>query len=463
MNQPVSSDVSVPKQPTDSSLPTTVRWRVGTLAYTSAALGMVVLWLSLGNAGASFRDRIYPDSISLLLKKLGASNTALMVLTVVLTNAITMIFGPTISYKSDRYRSRFGRRIPFLLIATPVGALAMVGIAFTPQLGEASTAVLGVYSSLIALGVFSSIYHLAFITTSAVFGGLVNDVIPRPVLGRFFALLRIISLICGVVMNYVILKHVEAHFRLIFLSLAAVFAFTYIVMCLMVKEGDYPPPEKDAGDFRSGGFIAAIRVYVHECFSKSYYRWVFAALALSGLAVIPINSFSIYYAKSLNMPMGDYGTIKAINHTCGIFFAFPIGMLVDRFHALRVTMATMVLYCVTVLLGAILIRTPWSFGWAVFGHMVVSGFYLSASGALAQMLLPRLKFAQFLSASLVITSVATIVLSLGMGYLLDATGSNYRLTYIAGGVLAAAAVVVMYIVYRKFMAMGGPDGYVAPE
>jgi MFS family permease len=447
----------------------TKRWRIGTLAYTTSGLVAVIFWLLLGDFGNSLRDRAYPDSINLLMKKLDASNTALAFLTIFLPQGIAMLFGPTISYKSDRFRGRFGRRVPFLLLATPIVAMAMIGIAFAPQLGTMLHAISGsgsaaiAYFALIVVGVVSAFYHLASVGTTVTFSGLINDVIPRPVLGRFFAMFRIVSLICGVIINYFVLRHVEAHFRLVFVSLALVFAITFVLMCLKVKEGAYPPPEHTPDDFRAGGFLAAVRIYFRECFSVSYYRWVIAALALGSLAGVPVNVFSVYYMKSLGLSVGDYGTIKAINHACGMLLAYPIGMLVDRFHALRISMATMALYALTLLLGGVFIRTPWSFGWAVFGHMVVSGLYLSASGALAQMLLPRIKFAQFFSASVVISSIATMITSVILGFILDNSGSNYRLTYFAGFGVATVCLATMAVVYRKFTALGGKTGYVPPE
>src|SRR6185436_11887591 len=104
----------------------------------------------------SLRDRAFPDTMNLLLKKLGASNTALVILTVVLSNALIMLFGPTISYKSDRYRSRLGRRIPFLLISTPIAAVAMIGIAFTPELGRSLASLSPAYGALIVFGLCSA-------------------------------------------------------------------------------------------------------------------------------------------------------------------------------------------------------------------------------------------------------------------------------------------------------------------
>ena len=447
------------------------RWTVGTLRYTTAGLALVLFWLLLGTLGASFRDRAAGDMVSLLLRRLGASNIALMVLTVVIPTAISVIFLPTIGYKSDRFRSRWGRRAPFLLVATPVAAAVMVGTAFTPELGGmlrgmfGSGPLAGANFALIVFGLFSAMGHFATLTTGMAFPALVNDVVPRPIMGRTFSLFRVISLLCGILMNYVFFRYYESHFQPIFLVLALFFFTAYMLMAFMVKEGEYPPPDDAAAvdDIRAAGFFAAMKIYLRECLSMPYYRWVIAALALAALAGGPVNWYSTWYMKSLGMDLGDYGKVKAINHTCGLLLAFPIGMLVDKVHVLRVSMVTMGMYAVTLMLGAIFIRSPWSFGWAVFGHMVVAGFFLSASGALAPLLLPRLKFAQFHSAAVVVTSIATIIMSLVMGWILDHTGSNYRLTYVASSALAFATLAVMIVVYRKFMALGGPRGYIAPE
>ena len=85
-----------------------------------------------------------------------------------------------------------------------------------------------------------------------------------------------------------------------------------------------------ADDIRSRGFFGAVKIYFRECFRNPYYRWVFAMLALAGLAAVPVNFFSVFYMKSLHMDGDTYGKIKALNHTCGILVAFPIGMMLAR-------------------------------------------------------------------------------------------------------------------------------------
>jgi hypothetical protein len=81
-------------------------WTIGSLTYTTAGLALVIFWLLLAQVGLSLRDRAAGDATSLLLRRLGASNTALAFLTVVVSTAIVVLFGPAISYRSDRFRSR---------------------------------------------------------------------------------------------------------------------------------------------------------------------------------------------------------------------------------------------------------------------------------------------------------------------------------------------------------------------
>ena len=50
-----------------------------------------------------------------------------------------------------------------------------------------------------------------------------------------------------------------------------------------------------------------------------------------------------------------------------------------------------------------------------------------------------------------------------VGQLLDATGNVYRYTFLTSGIIGVLALVTLIIVYIRFMRMGGPKGYVAPE
>lgn len=443
-------------------------WTVGTLVYTSAGLALLFLWLLLGDFALSMRDRSVGPVVQLFLRREGVSDTVMAALMSSLPPLLAMIITPIVSYRSDRLRSRWGRRIPYLIIPTPIAAAAMVGIALTPWISAALYRTTGgVFSqgacTIAVFGVFWTLFEVAAIVSGAVFGGLINDVVPRPVLGRFFGLFRAVSLIDGMIFNYFLLQHAESHFLPMFIAIAVVFGGGFVLMCLKVKEGQYPPPHEMQGlDAEKRGFVPAIKTYCKECYSLSHYRWCFAAFTVATLAFVPINVFSIFYAKSLNMDMAYYGKLIAMSYMVSLGLAYPLGSLVDRFHPLRVGILAMVLYAVTTAWGAFYIHDPTTFGIALVLHTILSGTYFTATASLGQRLLPRSKFSQFASAGGIITSMAMMGAGPIMGQILDRTNHNYRLTFVAGLIIACVSVMLLVVLHHKFMAMGGPGKYIAP-
>lgn len=456
-------------------------WTVGTLVYTTGGLAVLFFWLLFGDFALQMRERSVGPLMQLLLKSFKISNLTMAILLSMIPTTIALFLTPVVSYKSDRLRSRWGRRIPFLLVPTPIAAVAMIGLAFCPQLANALQSVSGGAlshkSALIAVfAVLWTAFEIAAITATAIFNGLINDVVPRPVLGRFFGLFRAVSLIDGFVFNFILLDHAEAHFTLMFTWIAVVYGVGITLMCLMVKEGDYPKETTRPDDVRAGGFKSAVRTYSRDCFSRPHYLWIYAAFTLTALAANPINSWSIVYAKDLGMNVGrwdpaglgfgqwrlGYGGVIALTYVFSFALAYPIGVLVDRFHPLRVATVSMLLYGVSCLIGFTLIHDITSFGWALLVHGILSGCYFTSSAALAQVLLPRERFSQFASAGTVMTQIATLLYTPTLGVVLDWTGSNYRLTFLLSGVFAMLSLGLLVKVYRTFMAVGGPSGYVAP-
>lgn len=459
-------------------------WTVGTLVYTVGGLCILFFWLLLGDFALNLRDRSVGPTVQLFLKREGASDTVMALLLSSIPPFLGMIIGPIVSYRSDRLRSRWGRRIPFLIIPTPIAAVAMVGIAFCPQFGDALERLLGHrYSNtactIAIFGVFWTVFEVAAIVSASVFGGLINDVVPRPVLGRFYGLFRAVSLIDGMIFNYLLIGKAESHLPLMFIGIATVFGVGFVVMCLMVKEGDYPPPHEilpppqlagtrplpsDAKVVAPEvpGFANSVARYFRECYSHPHYLWCFAAFTFGSIAFLPVNVFSIPYAKSVDMDMDHYGKLIGSSYLISLILAYPLGSMVDRYHSVRVGLVALTLYAASTLWGATCIRDANTFGIALVIHTVLSGTYFTATASLGQALLPRSKFGQFASAGSVLTALVSMTVGPVLGGMLDTTGHNYRLTFVAGFILSCVAALVMFVVYRRFMQMGGPTGYIAP-
>lgn len=444
-------------------------YTVGTLTYTMPALIILFFWLLFGDFALAMRERSVPDVVQVMLKQHAVSDTTVSVLMTALPALISMVIAPIISFRSDRFRSRFGRRIPFLLIPTPVAVTGMVGLALTPRLGMWMDHALGASSPgynncvVIFFAFFWTLFEVAALTVGPIFGGLINDVVPRAFLGRFYGLFRVVSLLAGMLVGALILKRAETHLFAIFTSIGLLFGVGFTVMCFRVKEGSYPPPEENPADLRAIGFFGSARIYLRECFRHPYYLWVYCAMLLAGLTFTPFNGFSLYYAKSLHISLETYGWMRSGSYFVSLILAYPLGFLVDKFHSLRVGLAALILYAVSVLYGSFFVHDTPTFGVAFVAHTILSGTYFTASASLGQALFPKHKFGQFASAAGILTSLSNIGMGLTLGPILDFSNHNYRITFILGLIICLAAIVCMLVVYYRFVKLGGPTGYVAPD
>ena len=223
-------------------------WRAGTLTYTTGGLVILFCWILWGDFAWSMRGRLLEPIMPLLLRRFGASNTLIALLLNVLPAAISAILSPIISYRSDRHRGRWGRRIPYILVATPMAAVFMVGLAFSQSIGGLAHHALGARSpglvtlTLTIFAMFSVGFDFAAIVTGSVFGALINDVVPKTFLGRFYGLFRILDLSAGIIFNYWLIGTAETHSQWMFAAIGTLYGVGVVMMCLMVKEGEYPPP-----------------------------------------------------------------------------------------------------------------------------------------------------------------------------------------------------------------------------
>lgn len=437
-------------------------WRAGTLTYTSAGLVALFAWLLWGDFAWQLKERAAVPVAQLMLRRFGASDFLVSLLVGSVPAALGMMLGPWVSVRSDRHRGPWGRRIPYLLVPTPFIVLGMAGLAWTPALGAWMHEALGASSPgadwcrLVVFTFFWGLFEIFTLVANAVFGGLINDVVPAALVGRFFGLFRAVGLLAGILFNFWLIGHAEEHFTAIFLGLAAVYGAGFTVMCLRVKEGDYPPaPLAAPGEGRMEG----VKAYVRECFSRPFYLWVFLALMLGNLAAGPVNSFSVFYAKSIGMDMGAYGKLLVATYVASFALSFLLGWLADKFHPIRLGLAAIGLYAAAMLWGGIAATDTSRFGAAFIAHGVLTGSFITGTASLGQRLFPAGKFAQFASAAGILGALGYVVLPPATGLWLDLTGHVYRHTFTASGVLALLALGAFGKVYQHYRRLGGDAGY----
>lgn len=445
------------------------KWQVGTLTYTRMGLVVLFCWLLWGDFGYFLKEKSIPQTVQFFLGKFDVPDVVVGFLLGSLPWLLAIIVVPVVGYRSDRYRSRWGRRIPFLVLPTFVTFIAMLVMAFSSELGRSIHGLLGESSpgeKIMIIMVFAgswTAFEFCTIICSLVFQGLVIDVVPQAVIGRFFALFRVVALLAGVLFNYYVFGFVEEQFSMILIGVGVIYLICFLMMCIGVKEGSYPPPPRE--DTEKTGLAKlwpSICTYCRDCFSRPYYRWIFASLALGYTTATPIVLFGLLYAQSLGMSMKDFGRFGAIQLLVSMVQAYPVGWLADRFHPMRIMLVALVSLVVSTAVAFYLVRDAAGYGWAIVICGTLAGFYGNATAALPGVLFPKEKFATYDSARQVIIAVSGIVFAPLCGFFLDLLGHDYRFMYLLACALAVCALVVSLFAYRRFLACGGPKHYVAP-
>ena len=430
---------------------------VGTLRYTRAALFILFFYLMWNDLILMLMEQVQ-GLIPILLKNHGASNAEISLLGTFLV-LLTMIINPVVSTWSDRTRTRYGRRRPFLAIATPPCAIFLTLIPWAPNLFHAASAIAWVqriFAQHQALGVciFVGMVWAAFAafnsTLLAIFSYYYWDVVPEPVLARFYSLSKIVSTLAAVLWNMFLLGLADKHMKALFAGVAAVFAVLYLLTVWRVKEGDYPPaPPRKSG--LVAGFTRATVGYLQDCFSRKRYLLVFGTFMVYQLSNAA-NGFQIFlYHYQMHMKLGTIGPILAIPPLIAAGLAYPLGAFLDRVGAVR-AMAPLTLLWGAANLGAFFFLhnrlTMLIFLSAI--NIMIAAWSIAVS-VLTVEVYPRAKLGQFCSASVLAQSIFCMILAPLAGVMLDHV-HNYQYSFLwpaVGEFMAAGGFFLIYRSWRK--------------
>jgi len=445
-------------------------WQAGTLVYSTAGVVALFAWLVLGDFAWWTRDRSVNPMAQWYLAHLQVPNLLFAVLINSVPAVIQLIICPIISVRSDRHRSRWGRRIPFIAATTAIATLGMIGLGLTPFLSDSLFRLFGAAPenrkliAIVCFSVFWILFEVAALASKPVFDGLINDVVPRPLLGRFFGLFRAVGLIDGMIFNYWIMGLVPTHFAVIMVTAGMIYGTAFLWVCFKVKEGAYPPAPPPPAARRMTGIVGSVREYCRECFSHPYYLSVFTLIMMAGLCFMPFNAFTIPYAQHVGLDMDRFGKAQALVYLISLALAYLLGWMADRFHPLRMAIGVLAGFIVLTIWATFSVRTPETFMIAFILHGVVSGsYYTAAASSLQQQLFPREKFAQFVSAAMIFDAIARMFSLPLVGLIIDRAGSAYHYTFTVAFILALFALAAALHVYRQFKKLGGPENYQAPD
>ena len=464
------------------------RYCVGTLRYTLGGLMWLFTWLLWGDFCFTIMEYVNNQVVPLRLRELHAPDWAVPVILTTVPSIIVFVLNPVISTYSDRYRSRLGRRIPFLLFSAPFLSAALVLMAFSPEIGRWLHQLVGPLGGWSAAGVATFTVGLLLATfkvfdmfVNTTFWYLFNDVVPQAFMARFMGMMRVIGSLAAMLFSYFLYEHALTHMRWLYLGAAAIYLFGFTLMCLMVKEGEYPPPEPITSG-ASGPFaksLGAMRTYARECLSHRVYWYFFLHGMFFGMANAA-GVYQVFLNLSLGITLAQLGMMNTGIQFIQMAVGYPTGALADRFHPIRVMVCMK--FC-------LLLVVPLQFVW-LFTHfdpktnydvligltavdLPVSLMYGAVGIPLMMRIFPRQRFGQFCSFNAMCGSIMGIGSSVAVGVFMtlmrkafadDVWGKDYCYRLIPAWRLPCLfmSLTFLWLLYREWKRLGGEKHYAPP-
>ncbi|GEM_PF-338943 len=466
-------------------------YSVGTLKYTGFGLVMVFVWLLWGDFIFTLLDGAVPGILPLKLSNMGASDVTNAVLSKTVAYSVAFMLAPWVSTKSDRTRTRFGRRMPYLFWSTPLVGLFLVGIGLYEPLtkllthGADHATIMGftISSSSMAiavLGVLIICWDFANIFVNTVYWYLFNDVVPSTHLSRFMSFFRIVGTAAGMAYNEWIFPHAMTHFSMIFVITGIAYTVGFLVMVIFLREGGYPPPEPMAPRAKSWLETSreSVRTYARECFCHKLYWYFYLTNTCYFMCGLAAGTFgTIRNVNVLHMSMSDLGRMGALTGFIGLLMQYPAGWIADRWHPVRVYYASYMWSLI-----GVVSQCAWVFvdfnTWHPQGnliYMLATSLIFMPFGAIngaAELpmymrLLPKDRYGQFCSANAMVRAFAMIFGSVLAGRFIGALEpwlGEWRYTWVAVWTLAwqIPGGFFLILMYRQWKMLGGDKDYTPP-
>lgn len=349
---------------------------------------------------------------------------------------VYLVLAPLIGLWSDRTRSRFGRRTPFLVVGALLGLLALFFIAAAPTV------------LLVGLG---WVFGMAgWATTGGALQNLLADKVPEEQRGRVSALTSVptqIAPIFGIGVAFAVSQST----LLIFVLPGLIGAVLILLFPLFAREGSSKHlPQAEHVTVRKLVTSYGFDVRKHPDFA---WNWLGRFLFFMGL-YLNTTFGTFFYAQRLGMTVVEVGGIVSIIGLIGVVAAVAGallgGFLSDRFKRRRLFT---LLGGVAFVIGAVLEAFAWSLPQIILGSVFMQlsiAMFATVNQAIILAVIPDrsengrymaiVSFAQKIP-SAVAPLIAPVVITLGV-----AAGDlrNYTALYLTGAVFALIGGLIVW-------------------
>lgn len=438
--------------------------RIGTLTYTRMGLISMFLVLYIGVFAMSGVGLAVPNLVPIFLKQMDLSNAVIGILIGSIPAVINVVVNPIVSVKSDRTRTRFGRRSPFMYVGVPGVAFCLITIGlltiYTPKIAEELIGILSPAQFTIVSMAFFMIWFQVFSNLGlSVFYYFCTDVVPGKLIGRFMAIFMLFNAAGGFFFSYVMMPLAQKNMPLVFILEGVGLLFAFLLIFVTVREGKYPVPVVEPT--KGANFFQQTMRFFKECFGIRFYVLVFLGFAVNDVSTLCRGFFSALYAKDLGMDLAEYGKLLSICAVICAGLTIPLGLVIDKINPFRVYIIGAITIVITNFAGFFLVKDALSFQWVVLANAVVYTLQMASQLPSYVVLFPKERYGQFSAANAIFSTGLMAIFSYVGGAFIDLMG-DYRYMFLWDAVFTTIGLVILVIVYFDWIKYGGPDHFTAP-
>ena len=402
----------------------------------------VVFLLSFGFFASTLAWSIYNNYVPLILEGF-IESTMLIGLIMVIDNIFGVIFQPLFGKWSDNTRTRFGRRMPFILVCLPICAVLFIMIPFMKSLWSLMP-VLIVFTFVMSAWRTPVVSLMPDLTPGALrsqANGIVNLM---GGLGAVFAFLA------GGILYNVWLERTGSGYPLPFIMSAGLMLLALAVLAFFVREPKHayfdPSATKDSEPSANKPEEKAklFKLELNKDEKKSFWFILFGILFwFTGYNAVE-TFFSLYATNTLGMTGGDASITLAIFSLAFLAFSVPsgfIGAKIGRRKSIMIGLGGLVVLFIPM----VFIADVWLTRFILFG----GGFSWAMVNINSLPMVVRLsgenRIGTFIGYYYFFSFSSQIFSPILFGFIRDVTGS-FKILFLYSAIAFALAMVCLFFV-----------------
>ena len=394
-----------------------------------------IFWLMLASFGASIAMMVpLSYGIAVRITELAPGQEQVLGFITGIAQLVYLIISPIVGIWSDRTRSRFGRRSPFIFLGTAIGLAGLV--------------VMGLAPNLLIVGAGWILGMSGWSISGAAIQNLMADKLPEAQRGRVSALTGLMTQIAPV-LGIGVAYAVSSNTLLVFVVPGVIGAVLLALFPLIKPEGS----SKDVVVDSQVTFRSVVASYGFSVRKYPDFAWNWLGRFVFFMGLYFNTTFgTFFYAQRLGLPVrevaGVVATIGMLGVVAAAAGALLGGFLSDKLRRRRLFVIIAALIFVA---GALAEAFAWSLPQLIIGAVLMQtaiAVFATVDQAIIFAILPnRTETARYMAVvafaqkipSAVAPLIASVIITIGI----TGTDKNYTFLYLAGAVLALLGGLVI--------------------